>query len=85
VACGLLPQQRHVDAPVEVGEEDLLAVVPPLRDVMRCADRDHASDTRHGMIVPDRAKWVKSLGDCPFFGALFWGPVLGSDSSVELR
>ena len=68
VACGVLPQQRHVDAPVEVGEEDLLAVIPPLRDVVGCTDRHHASDTRHGVIVPDHAEMVKSLGACPFLG-----------------
>ena len=33
----LMLQERHVEAPVEVAEENLLAVVPPLRDVVRWA------------------------------------------------
>jgi hypothetical protein len=55
----------HVQAPVEVSEEDLLAVVPTLRGLVRCADRHHASNARHAAMVPNRAPPVKSLGDCP--------------------
>jgi len=43
-----------VDGPGEVGEKDLLAVDPPLRDVMRRADRHHASDTVHGVICAEK-------------------------------
>jgi hypothetical protein len=36
-------------AAVAVVDEDFLAVVPPLRDVVRRAHRHHASTARHGL------------------------------------
>ena len=39
-------QQGEIAAPLAAGKEDLLAVVPPLRDVVRRAGHCHASDAR---------------------------------------
>lgn len=41
------PQQHQIQAPVGIGEEDFLAVIPPLRDVLRYAHRNHASGAWH--------------------------------------
>ena len=43
VASALVGQQGQVEAAIAVVEEGFLAVVPPLRNVVRCADRNHAS------------------------------------------
>jgi len=37
----LFSKQRKIAASLTVGMKDLLAVIPPLRDVVRCADRHH--------------------------------------------
>jgi hypothetical protein len=47
MTLGLLAEQRQVKASLDVAEEDLLAAVPPLRDVLRYAHRDHACGARH--------------------------------------
>ena len=49
---GLFGKQRKIAASLTVGMEDLLAVIPPLRDVVRCADRHHASNARHVDSLP---------------------------------
>jgi hypothetical protein len=46
--AGLLGEQIHIEAAVAVVDEDFLAVVPPLRDVVRRAHRHHASTAWHG-------------------------------------
>ena len=52
VLLRLLAEQPEVRVPVVVDEEHVLAIVPPLGDVVR-ATRDHdSSDARHGPIVP---------------------------------
>ena len=56
---GLFGEQRQIAASLAVGKENLLAVIPPLRDVVRCADRHHASDTRHVNSLPRPAPVVK--------------------------
>jgi hypothetical protein len=47
-AAAPVSEQAAVRAAVKVVEENGLAVVPPLRDVVRYADRDHARDAWHG-------------------------------------
>ena len=59
VTLGMMPQERHVQAPVDVAKEGLLAVIPPLRDVVRYADRHHASYARHAVMVPNHVAIVK--------------------------
>ena len=40
-------EQRQINPIVLLGVEDFLAVVAPLGDVVRCADRHHARGSRH--------------------------------------
>ena len=46
-------QQREIEASLSVGKENLLAVIPPLRNLMRDALRNHASDARHELSLAD--------------------------------
>jgi hypothetical protein len=41
--AGPFGEKGQVNVTVAIAEEDFLAVVSPLRYVVRCADRDHAS------------------------------------------
>ncbi len=50
-APAMAAEKRQVDPPVGGREEDLLAVVAPLSDVVRCADRHHARDARHAISI----------------------------------
>jgi hypothetical protein len=43
----VLGEQAQVEPAVGVVKKNLLTVIPPLRDVVRYGDRDHASDARH--------------------------------------
>ena len=47
VPLGVMAQEREAGATIPVAEEDLLAVVAPLGDVVRDARRDHARDAWH--------------------------------------
>ena len=58
-ALGLGLEQGEVKLAVGVGEEDLLAVVAALGDVVRDAGNDDAGDTRHGWRLTGRAGGVK--------------------------
>ena len=40
-------EQREINLIILLGVEDFLAVVAPLGDVVRCADRHHARGSRH--------------------------------------
>lgn len=42
MAMGVFPEQGEVDEAVLVGEEDILAIVPPLRNMMRKASGDES-------------------------------------------
>jgi len=50
-AAGVLPrpfgEQRQINLMALLGVEDFLAVVAPLGDVVRCADRHHARGSQH--------------------------------------
>ena len=53
-APAVAAEQGQVDPPSGGGEEDLLAIVAPLSDVVRCADRHHARDARHPISIDHR-------------------------------
>ena len=47
-------EQAEVEPAVVIDEEDILAVVAPLHDVMRTARNDDACYSRHGGNAPAR-------------------------------
>jgi hypothetical protein len=51
----------QVEAAIVVVEEGFLAVVRPLRNVVRCADRNHASMAWHGGQVRTAAAAMSKL------------------------
>jgi hypothetical protein len=53
-------QNIKVCVPVVIREEDILAVVAALRDVMRHVRHNNASDTRHRQKLTRRTKRVKN-------------------------
>ena len=50
-------EEGQVDPPADGGEEDLLAVVAPLSNVVRRADRYHARDARHSISIDDLPRY----------------------------
>jgi hypothetical protein len=59
VAQGLAPQEVEVDVAVVVHEEDVLAVVPALGDVVGPPGEDDASNAWHGGRVAQFKRAVK--------------------------
>jgi len=57
----LLPQRVDAESPVVIGEQDVLAVVPPLGDVMGHPRDDDSGDSRHAY---DSTDFHDSV-DCP--------------------
>ena len=57
-------QQMLVAAPVFVGQEDVLAIVAAVGDVMRCADRHHPRWAGHRV-------WLASILSCL---QMLWAP-----------
>ena len=55
----VLGQEREIIASLAAGKENLLAVISPLRDVVRYADRHHASNARHPSSMPPSNSTVK--------------------------
>jgi hypothetical protein len=55
-----LREKGQVDLAVAVAEEDSLAVIPPLRDVVRRTHRDHASKPWHPLSVAQLPPLVKA-------------------------
>jgi hypothetical protein len=54
VVAAFLDEQAEVELAVVIDEKDILAVVAPLRDVMRTARYDDACDSRHVANAPAR-------------------------------
>jgi len=50
IASAILAERIEVAASIVVEQEDVLAVVPPLRNVVRYAHRHHASLSRHRFV-----------------------------------
>ena len=63
VDSAFLDEQAEVELAVVIDEEDILAVVAPLHDVMRTARYDDACDSRHGGMLPPGRAGVKSDGE----------------------
>ena len=61
MASALVGEQGQVESAITVVEEGFLAVVPPLRNVVRCADRDHASMAWHDRELRTDATAVSKL------------------------
>ena len=66
-AGGLLGEGFEVEAAVGVGEEDVLAVVAALDDVVRRAGRDDAGGAGHGGEGTGYGVWCQETGNCPGF------------------
>ena len=47
-------QEQQVDSAVSGGEEDLLAVIAPLSNVVRRTDRHHARYARHAISIDEQ-------------------------------
>jgi hypothetical protein len=66
VLLGVLMEQVEVAGAVLVGEEDMLAVVAPLGDVMRHSGDDQSRAAWHELVVLGRALSSQIIASDPF-------------------
>ena len=64
---GLHRQQTKIDPPIIVHKEYVLAVVPPLRDMMRTARNDDPGASGHDGIMAQGCVQLNKNGSCPYF------------------
>ncbi len=66
VAAALVGEKFEILPAIVIDEENVLAIVAALGEVVGKIGDDNASDARHGRgIMRRKMEWGKEIGDCP--------------------